>query len=44
MRISETEFDTLCNIARALNNEEEEIDRYDLWQQLNYVINNIEED
>ena len=41
-QISEEDLQTLCSIARALNNaDEEEPDLFDLWEQLNDVIQNI---
>jgi hypothetical protein len=46
MFISKKDYNTLCKIARALNDTEEEeynFSRYDLWKMLNNVIFNIEE-
>lgn len=41
--ISEKDLQTLCKIARALNNaDEEDPDLFDLWEQLNNVIQNID--
>jgi hypothetical protein len=41
-QISEKDLQALCDIARALNNaDEEDPDLFDLWEQLNDVIQNI---
>ena len=42
-QISEKDLQTLRSIARALNNaDEEDPDLFDLWEQLNNVIQNID--
>ena len=46
MKISKNDFNVLCNIARDLNNvyENDNIDFNEMWEALNDVINNIEEE
>ena len=42
MTISKRDYDTLCKIARTLNDADEiDIDAYALWDALNQVIHNI---
>ena len=42
-QISEKDLQTLCSIERELNDaDEEDPDLFDLWEQLNDVIQNID--
>lgn len=44
MTISKKDVNRLCKIARILNNaDEEDPDYYDLWEELNDIIQNIKE-
>lgn len=43
MQITKSDFNELCRIARMLNDEENDYDTFDLWEDLNEVINNIKE-
>lgn len=45
MKISKSDFRVLCNIARDLNDVyDKDIDFNEMWEALNDVIENIEED
>lgn len=42
MYISKNDYKVLCNIARIINDEEFDIDRFELWEELNDVIQHID--
>lgn len=44
MKISKDDYKMLCKLARMINDEENDIDRFEIWEYLNDVINNIEEE
>ena len=46
MKISKKDYRVLCNIAKDLNNayEDDTIDFNEMWEALNSVIENIEEE
>lgn len=43
MNIKEEDYITLCNIVQNLKEEDFEIDRFDLLEMLNDIIDNIKE-
>lgn len=44
MKINKKDFNKLCEIARKLNDFEEcDVDLYEVWEDLNDIIENIEE-
>jgi len=44
MKISKSDYNKLCKIARMLNDEESDYDTFDIWEDLNEIIDNIKEE